>query len=394
MKTLIELYDERPIENVLATEVFRPERTVFLCPAEAAHDKVMQEKLRLYVHHRGLDTELIFLESSLYHSGKIEKQLRSVADTYPDCVLDITGGTDAALFAAGQFGAKSDIPVFTFSRRRNRFFDIHNAPFADELPCTIRHNVEDCFMMAGGALRSGRVDNAVLGQYRDVIEPFFRLYLHHRRDWTRIVGYIQRASYTDREMPPTLHVDAPYTVKGEHGSRLNAPEKALLDLESLGFIRHVAISGDGVTFDFKDFQIRTWLRDIGSVLELYVYKCCLDAGIFNDVRTSAVVDWEDGRPQDCVTNEIDVMAMQGIVPAFISCKTCDISTEALNELAILRDRFGGGAAKAAIVTSQRCRSITRHRAAKLHIDVIELDDLLENRTVAHILSMMQKNSGA
>ena len=154
------------------------------------------------------------------------------------------------------------------------------------------------------------------------------------------------------------------------------------------------ISVDGVTFDFKDFQIRTWLRDIGSVLELYVYKCCLDAGIFNDVRTSAVVDWEDGRPQDSVTNEIDVMAMQGIVPAFISCKTCDISTEALNELAILRDRFGGQAAKAAIVTSQRCRSITRHRAAKLHIDVIELDDLLENRTVAHILSMMQKNSGA
>ena len=112
------------------------------------------------------------------------------------------------------------------------------------------------------------------------------------------------------------------------------------------------------------------------------------------MRTSAVVDWEDGRPQDSVTNEIDVMAMQGIVPAFISCKTCDISTEALNELAILRDRFGGGAAQAAIVTSQRCRSITRHRAAKLHIDVIELDDLLENRTVAHILSMMQKNSGA
>ena len=31
MKTLIELYDERPIENVLGTEVFRPERTVFLC---------------------------------------------------------------------------------------------------------------------------------------------------------------------------------------------------------------------------------------------------------------------------------------------------------------------------------------------------------------------------
>ena len=388
MKTLIELYDERPIENVLASEVFRPERTVFLCPADIAHDKTVQDKLRLYFQHRNLNTELIFLESSLYNSGKIEKQLRNVMDTYPDCVLDITGGTDAALYAGGQFGCKTDIPVFTYSRRRNRFFDIHNAPFADDLECTVQHKVEDCFMMAGGALRGGRVDNDILADYMDIIDPFFRLYMRHRRDWTHIVGYIQRASQTDRELPPTLHVDAPYTVKGEHGSRLDAPEKALLDLEKLGFIKHVSISAEGVTFDFRDFQIRTWLRDIGSVLELYVYKCCLDAGIFNDVRTSAVVDWEGDHRSDNVTNEIDVMAMRGIIPAFISCKTCDISTEALNELAILRDRFGGEAAKAAIVSSQPCRSITRHRAAELRIDVIELDDLREHMTTELIKSMM------
>ena len=36
MKTLIELYDERPLENVLSTEVFRPQRTVFICPPEVA----------------------------------------------------------------------------------------------------------------------------------------------------------------------------------------------------------------------------------------------------------------------------------------------------------------------------------------------------------------------
>ena len=31
MKTIIELYDERPFENVLAVDVFRPEHVVFLC---------------------------------------------------------------------------------------------------------------------------------------------------------------------------------------------------------------------------------------------------------------------------------------------------------------------------------------------------------------------------
>ena len=111
MKTLIELYDERPIENVLASEVFRPERTVFLCPAAVAQDKRLQQKLREYFRHRGLNTELIFLESSLYSSEKLLRQLRSVAESYENCCIDITGGTDAALFACGLFCAGSNVPA-------------------------------------------------------------------------------------------------------------------------------------------------------------------------------------------------------------------------------------------------------------------------------------------
>lgn len=389
MKTLIELYDERPIENVLASEVFHPERTVFLSPADVAQSRTAQKKLEEYFRHCGLDTELIFLESSLYNADKVAKQLRTVAEQYPDCMVDITGGTDAALFACGKVCAEADIPAFTYSRRRNSFFNIHNAPFADTLECAVDHTVEDCFLMAGGALRMGRVDNAVLSDYMDCIEPFFRLYLRYRTDWTHIVNYIQRASQSDKNAPITLHVDAAYTVKGERGTRIDAPEEALYDLEKLGFISDVTV-GSRVSFDFKDHQIRTWLRDIGSVLELYVYKKCIDAGLFNDVVTSAIVDWEGDFKQDNVTNEIDVMAMQGIVPAFISCKTCDVSTEALNELAVLRDRFGGEMAKAAIVTAQRCRNITRHRASELNIAVIDLDDLKSGRVEENLKTMMKQ----
>lgn len=389
MKTLIELYDERPIENVLATEVFKPQRTVFLCPAEVAQNKNMQNKLREYFERRGIESELIFLESSLYNAGKLEKQLRGIAEKYPDCIIDITGGTDAALFASGRFCAATDVPAFTYSRKRKCFYGIHNAHFGDELECTVQHKVEDCFLMAGGAMREGRVDNSVLDRYMDCFDAFFALYLKHRNDWTSAVNYIQRASQVEKGEYIPLTVSAPRTVKGEHGSRIDAPEKVLYDLEKLGFISGVHI-GDSVEFEFRDRQIRTWLRDVGSVLELYVYKACLDAGIFNDVRTSAVVDWEGDFRQDNVTNEIDVMAMQGIVPVFISCKTCEVSTEALNELAILRDRFGGKAAKAAIVTAHNCRNITRHRAQELNIDVIDLEDLEENRLGEQIKSMMNR----
>ena len=36
METLIELYDERPLENVLGVEMFRPERVVYVCPDRIA----------------------------------------------------------------------------------------------------------------------------------------------------------------------------------------------------------------------------------------------------------------------------------------------------------------------------------------------------------------------
>ena len=142
------------------------------------------------------------------------------------------------------------------------------------------------------------------------------------------------------------------------------------------FIRDLKIiTGESVSFKFRDANVRAWLRDVGSVLELYSYKACIDSGIFGDVISSAVVRWDDILGHGSVSNEIDVMATCGVVPLFISCKTSDIKTEALNELAILRDRFGGKGAKAAIITTEFCNAAARHRAAQLEIAVIDLEEL-------------------
>ena len=135
--------------------------------------------------------------------------------------------------------------------------------------------------------------------------------------------------------------------------------------------------------------MRSWLRDVGSVLELYVYKTCLDTGLFQDVITSAVVDWDGSSGRNAVTNELDVMCTRGITPLFISCKTCDARTEALNELAILRDRFGGRIARAAIVTAEKGGIALRNRAAELGITVIDINDLVNNRTEKRIRNLVK-----
>ena len=389
MENLIELIDERPLENVLGVEMFHPRRVIYICP-EGSSNRHVRRHLEAYFRHRGEEAELIFVQVSMFDSDAVLRVLRDTVSRYPDCALDITGGTDAVLFAAGRLCAENPIPVFTYSRKKNCFYSIQNAPFADGLPCTVVYSVEDCFLMAGGELRKGRVDNAILGQYQQDFEPFFRVYLQHRRDWIRTINYFQRVSPAEADGSFSLAVDAPYTVKGERGSRISAPERALRDLEELGFLEGLQISPEErVSFRFRDRQIRVWLRDVGSVLELYVYKICRDTGLFDDVRSSAVVDWEsDGRSHP-VSNELDVMATRGVTPVFISCKTCDVKTEALNELAVLRDRFGGQIARAAIVTAERGGAQMRNRAGELDIAVIDLNDLQAGRLEQRLRRLMR-----
>ena len=388
METLIELYDKRPLENILGAEMFRPRRVVYICPDHAARDAVLHRKMRAYFSRRAQPVELIFFKADVYDADAVLALLRNILARYGDCAMDITGGTDAVLFAAGLLSAEASIPVFTYSRKKNSFYNIRNAAFADGLACPLRYKVEDFFLMAGGSVREGRVNNALLERYLADFDPFFGLFLDHRRDWTKIVTYLQRVSPPGAEGSFSLQVSGPYTVKGERGTRIDAPEEALRDLERIGFIRELTIAAEGVSFRFRDEQIRAWLRDVGSVLETYVYKACLDAGVFDDVRLSVIVDWEGENKSDSVSNELDVMCCRGVVPLFISCKTCDVKTEALNELAVLRDRFGGEMARAVIVTAERGSARMRNRASELNIQVVELSDLSPDRLQRRLRACM------
>ena len=379
METLIELFDQRPLENILGAEMFRPKRVVYICPEAAARDTALKHKMRFYFSSRGQQVELIFFKADVYDADAVLTLLRTIIGRYPDCAMDITGGTDAVLFAAGLLSAEASISVFTYSRKKNSFYNIRNADFADGQVFSLRYKVEDFFLMAGGSVREGRVNNDILGRYLPDFDPFFGVFLKFRREWTKIVTYLQRVSPGSAEGSYSLDVSGTYTVKGERGSRIDAPEDALRALEGIGFIRGLRITAESVSFRFRDGQIRSWLRDVGSVLETYVYKACLDSGAFDDVRLSVIVDWEGENRGNSVSNELDVMCCRGVVPLFISCKTSDVKTEALNELAVLRDRFGGQMARAAIVTAESGNARMKNRAAELNIQVIDLKDLKSGR---------------
>ena len=306
-------------------------------------------------------------------------------DSHQDCAIDISGGTDASLFAAGMVAG--DTPVFTYSRKKKSFFEIRNASFARGFVPDLSLDVPSCMMMAGGTLLPGRADNETLPQRTGQIDKLFAVYSKYRRVWNHQISLIQKISSAE---PGILRAEGSLTENA--GNRtVTADEDLFRSLAEAELIQNLDFSEGRVSFSFPDETVRFWLRDIGSVLELQVWRACMASGGFDDVVLSAVVNWQNGKKLkgDSVSNEIDVVAVQGALPVFISCKTCEVHTEALNELAILRDRFGGKFSRAILATSgtpSRSRAPMRSRAAMLGIELIEWEDLKLDRLIRRLLS--------
>lgn len=385
MKTLIELYDDSPIENVLATLVFSPQECVLLCPPEIAKSRELKSAVKNFLKHRGIDTKLTFIPVSMDNAVKIARVMKEVQDSHQDCAINISGGSDAALFAAGAVAYKCLTPVFTYSRRKNSFFEINNASFARGVVPNIKLDVESSLLMAGGTLLPGRADNAELESRIEQIDSLFAIYGKFRRIWNRQISWFQKVSSSE---PGVLEVSGPLTEHTGNGN-VTVEQSLFTALAQSKLILDLEITEDSIRFRFPDETVRFWLRDVGAVLELQLWRACKAAGCFDDVVLSAIVNWQNGSIRsDSVTNEIDVMAVQELRPVFISCKACEVHTEALNELSILRERFGGKYSRAILATSgiagSRNRASVRNRAAKLGIELIEWEDLSLDRLIARL----------
>ena len=112
----------------------------------------------------------------------------------------------------------------------------------------------------------------------------------------------------------------------------------------------ISHSGDTMTVAFKSKQVMDCLTKAGSVLELMTFWAVRETGRFGDVMTGVYLDW-DGKLREGpdVENEIDVLAMEGMQPVFISCKNGAVNADELYKLHTVATRFGGPEARKFLV---------------------------------------------
>ena len=387
MKVLIELFDREQIYNYLATLIFRPEKVYFVGDGEIMGENCRRKTEKL-AKIKGIRTEFLYRYASpdnfalLRH--KIEEIIKDEKKLGNECVIDVTGGRDLALVAAGYLMSLG-VEIIRYAPKKKIFRIL-----SDGETCLAEINLscEDMITIAGGTIYSNTHSLSHSEKEWEIIRKIIHLYFKNRDVWTKFVKYLQRVSKQEGEkVGDRLWIEAPASFSAD-GKTFSANIEIMNGLQKSGALTHFEYSRSEnmVEFNYVNAGIANLLVNEGVWLELIIYFTVKNTDNFNDSDTGVKFIWEipDGRnsltdllSDSTPRNEVDVMAVRGIKPIFISCKTRAPINEDLNELYAIRERFGGEHACAALATTKNVGKETPiyERAKAMGIEIIDEDDI-------------------
>lgn len=387
-ETIIEIYDEEQIYNVLAITEFRPKNVVYIGTRKLKSKRV-KNNLITCLRTLGLETKCFFYSTDMLSIEAIINELEHILSLFGEVAIDLTGGSEVALVAVGMIARERSIPLFRYDRYDYCYRDIYNCPAARELKSEPHFSGPAFLALAGGVIKEhGHVSLDVLDD--DTAADIFKvweIFKRHHKIWHRIVSYLQQVS--KRDDPAQLTVSAPTVVYS--GEKLvNCDLSIMSELSAAGIILDYASGQNRLSFAYKSNLMRSCLIDTGICLELYVYATAARSGEYDDCRISVVVDWDGDLSQRINTiNEIDVMLVRGQVPVFVSCKSGTPNVVALNEIKTLSKQFGGGYGRPVLVTMADVRGRDAYlcqRAADMGVTVIDYADVVGDRLMRRLLT--------
>lgn len=396
MKILIELYDREPIFNYLATVFYKPEKVYFVGGKRTVSPRC-KAKTEKFAHFMGIKSEFVYRAVKSPDFSDIRAELESVISLEKskgnNCVIDVTGGSDLSLVAAGCLMGNGT-EIVRYDIKENRFRNFSTGESFDvnlKIPC------EAFVTAAGGTIYEESRSNDYSESDWEIIRNLIDVYFDCRDDWNRFVKYLQRISKKDGEkVGDSLEISASMTVS-DNGKVYSYNDAILRKIEGTKAIRNYSADpkNQKISFEYLSSKIANLLVNEGVWLELCVYlEAMKTEGLF-DIQTGTKFVWgipekdmpvqrllSDSTPR----NEVDVMLTRGVMPVFISCKTRYPINEDLNELYAIKENFGGKVSSAILATTKYVdsESPVAERARALGIGIID-ERNFENGTVSQRL---------
>ncbi len=401
MKVLIELFDTEQIYNYLALLVFRPEKVYFVGDGEIMGENCRRKTEKLAIS-KGINAEFLYRYASPDNfallRSKIEEIIEDEKKLGNECVIDVTGGRDLALVAAGYLMSLGT-EIIRYDPKNNFFRLLSDGKTH---PAEINLSCDDMITIAGGTIYSNTHDLSFPDKDREIIEKIIRIYFDKRDVWTKFVKYLQRVSKKDGEkVGDTLWIEAP-AVLNIDGKTFSANTELMNELQKAGAISDFVFSNNKnkLEFRYKSPKIANLLVNEGVWLELIIYFTVKNMEVFTDSDTGVKFIWEipdggnslsDLLSDNTPRNEVDVMAVRGIKPIFISCKTRAPINEDLNELYTIKEHFGGKHACAALATTKNVSKETPvyERAKAMGIEIIDEDDIARSIAAKKLIKLSE-----
>lgn len=401
MKVLIELFDKEQIYNYLATLVFKPEKVYFVGDSEimGGNCRAKTEKL---ARISGIDAQFLYRFANPDNFSLLRSKIAEIIEDEKklgnECIIDVTGGRDLALVAAGylmSLGAE----VIRYDRKIQAFRILSSG---ETHPANIKLSCDALITVAGGTIYSNTHNLAHSEKEWEIIKKIIRIYFDNRDVWTKFVKYLQRVSKKeDEKVGDSLWIEAPYTFSAD-GKMFSADTEIMEKLEKAGAFTQFRYlrSENKVEFKYASAGFANLLVNEGVWLELIVYLTVKNLDVFTDSDTGVKFIWdipEGGKTLNSILsdntprNEVDVMAVRGINPVFISCKTRAPINEDLNELYAIRERFGGEHACAVLATTKYVGRETPiyERARAMGIEILDERDFECNAAANKLIKLSE-----
>lgn len=369
--TIIECFEKAPIENMISTLAARPDKLVFIGD-ESQMTKSLTVYKRFLSEYGYKKTKVLSKGIDKNNLNDIVSVLTEIVTTEDECIIDITGGDEMVLLGVGivydRYRDSRSVKLQKFNILNGKIIDCdgdREVSFDGKNSLTIQKLIA----LYGGIIAPGDPQPSEYFSAFD-INPLWKMVCDNPKEWNRSLGILREFEARAPKNPfvdPKERLEYQLNLQGlsanvtDYENKFDTYYDLITKFMLNGFVENVSLRGDWFSYKYTDLLIRRCLNKAGDVLELKTYFEVRDLEVngekfFNDCQVGVNIDWDgvmheiNDETKD-TRNEIDVVAMHGLIPVFISCKNGTIEEIEVYKLNTVAERFGGKYAKKVLIAS-------------------------------------------
>ena len=386
----VEFLGNEPIENVITALNYKIDKTIFFGYKEVIDE--MKERTDKFLKKYCNVEQTKYVEVSHTKlksiidvmSAEIEREYRQGNEIY----FDVTGGESLILVAFGIIAEKVNAPMHMYDVKSNKLMEYDDIEGRKPGKLSehaqkqnVKFNIKQYIEMYGGIVNSNLKKEAKQSAEEgvcDMLKDMWNVMYGNKESWNAFSDILKRMFKPDDNLEtcsPVKNVRDYYEKNPYLDDSLAGFNKILNELENCGALTKLSISDEYYSFRYVNHDIKYYLWDCGSIFEYYTYSRFRENA--DDCEVGVHIDWDgvvNEFPGKDVLNEIDVIALNGYIPTFVSCKTGKMKTEkalfALYELETVASRFGKKYAKKVLMITEPLTISYKMRAKEMDIEVI------------------------